>query len=111
MTDFDIKSLEQFDEYFPKEIAQQVCELLKEATVAYDKGQPFMDDQTWDNLYFKLINWVNVHPNELEDTFLDEIYLFYEVKEDDFETLSKELKELTKNEIQIDILEKCVKYL
>ena len=74
MINFDIKSLEQFDEYASKEIAQQVCTLLKEATVAYDKGQPFMDDQTWDNLYFQLIDWVNTHPNMLEDSFLDEIY-------------------------------------
>ena len=43
--------------------------------------------------------------------FLEEVYLFYEVKEEDFETISKELKELTKNDIQIDILEKCEKYL
>ena len=71
MMNFDFKSLEQFDEYASKEIAQQVCTLLKEATVAYDKGEPFMDDQTWDNLYFKLIDWVNTHPNILEDSFLD----------------------------------------
>lgn len=59
-----------------------------------------------DSILRKLDNY-----NLYDKRFLDEIYLFYEVKEDDFETLSKELKELTKNEIQIDILEKCVKYL
>ena len=58
-----------------------ICELLKKATVAYDKGQPFMDDQTWDDLYFKLIKWASVCPTGLEnDSFLDEIY---------FKTVSK----------------------
>jgi len=57
-----------------KEIAQSFCQTLAEATVAYDRGEPIMSDEEWDNMYFEVKKWMEEHPGELEDTCLDKIY-------------------------------------
>lgn len=57
-----------------KEIAQSFCQTLAEATVAYDRGEPIMSDEEWDNMYFAVKKWMKEHPGELEDTCLDKIY-------------------------------------
>lgn len=57
-----------------KEQALEVSQALKETTVAYDKGTPLISDETWDDMYFWLDNWLKTHPGELDDTCLDQIY-------------------------------------
>lgn len=57
-----------------KEIAQSFCQTLAEATVAYDRGEPIMSDEEWDDIYFTVKKWMEKHPGELEDTCLDKIY-------------------------------------
>ena len=57
-----------------KEIAQSFCQTLAEATVAYDRGEPIMSDEEWDDIYFTVKKWMEEHPGELEDTCLDKIY-------------------------------------
>ena len=57
-----------------KEQALEVSQALKETTVAYDKGSPLISDETWDDMYFWLKNWMEKHPGELDDTCLDQIY-------------------------------------
>ena len=47
----------------------------------------------------------------VEKKFLDMIYLYYEVCEDDFYIIQKNLIEISKNQIKINILEKTNKYL
>ena len=57
-----------------KEQALQVSAALKETTIAYDKGSPLISDETWDDMYFWLKNWMEKHPGELDETCLDHIY-------------------------------------
>ena len=57
-----------------KEIAQSFCQTLAEATVAYDRGEPIMSDEQWDDMYFEVKKWMEEHPGELEYTCLDKIY-------------------------------------
>ena len=57
-----------------KEIAQSFCQTLAEATIAYDRGEPIMSDEEWDDIYFTVKKWMKEHPGELEDTCLDKIY-------------------------------------
>ncbi len=57
-----------------KELTQGFCRILAEATVAYDRGEPIMSDEEWDNMYFEVKKWMEEHPGELEDTCLDKIY-------------------------------------
>ena len=47
----------------------------------------------------------------VEKKFLDMIYLYYEVCEEDFDIIQKNLIEISKNQIKINILEKTNKYL
>ena len=57
-----------------KELAQSFCQILAEATIAYDRGEPIMSDEQWDDMYFQVKDYMKKHPGELEDTCLDKIY-------------------------------------
>ena len=74
-----------------KEQALEVSQALKETTIAYDKGTPLISDETWDDMYFWLDNWLKCHPGELSHTCIDQIYF-------------KEVSKLEKVEHEVPLL-------
>ncbi len=68
-----------------------------ELTISYQQVTPIMNYMNSYKLYDK--------------KFLEDVYLYYELKEDDFSLISKDIKEITKNKAKIEIIEKLTKFI
>lgn len=68
-----------------------------ELTISYQQVTPVMNYMNNYKLYDK--------------KFLEDVYLYYELKEDDFSLISKDIKEITKNKAKIEIIEKLTKFI